>query len=80
MLAEVETIGRPSFDTSCLQKSIIGMRMPTVPSSATVLKARQRRSDFILPFSPATASGYMIVIGLSLTSISWTAISGISLT
>ena len=39
MLAEVETSGRPSFDTSCWQKSIIGIRIPTVPSSATALNA-----------------------------------------
>ena len=44
ILAEVETNGRPSLCTSCWQKSIIGIRIPTVPSSATVLNANKRRS------------------------------------
>ena len=40
-LAEVETRGRPRRLTRTLQKSDIGIRIPTVPSSATVLKAKQ---------------------------------------
>ena len=39
--AEVETRGRPRRLTRALQKSDIGIRIPTVPSSATVLNARQ---------------------------------------
>ena len=41
MFAEVDTRGRPSFATSCWQKSIMGIRIPTVPSAAMVLNARQ---------------------------------------
>lgn len=46
MLAEVETIGLPSLKVTCLQKSIIGMRIPTVPSSATALQAKWNLSAF----------------------------------
>ena len=41
MLAEVETTGRPKRRTISMQKSIMGILIPTDPSSATVLYARE---------------------------------------
>ena len=51
IFAEVDTIGRPNLYTISRQKSIIGILIPTVPSSATALYARECLSA--TTFSPS---------------------------